>query len=480
MFFKASFTVPYIAVEYLLHKKYILHTSPRSVNVSCGLITASFSFYLILILEYLFCLLLHTCRGVVVVVVVVVSRWGTQTMDEETRQRIVSYINEELGIPTMRHLGDREYDLGVYLRGRDDKTSVVDKFVEAMGERASQLDEPDRSRIIRRVHMHSMLLKSCFVIELFRKYAMEELRDPHDPIFNTPEKLHEVRCDLISMCGEYPPFFALVEFFNATKIQDDPRDNLIDLALHFFEDLVGHPLKPSPNNPIQIPEIRHLVDLLHKALSVPVAAEAPITMEMDTELYSINHATELQKAGVKFKRMEGYNLEIKFQNGVLEIPPIKVAKNTTLFLLQRLMEYEQHSFLGPAPRNVNDYVKFIQCLINSPKDVALLRHGGIIENWLSNAKRSRIIGNWLSNDKLIFDELMELSIKSEASLNFTYSGIFKKVNEHCQCHRSIWMANLWRNYLNSPWSWIGFLVAVVSLLLALTQTVFSILTYHPS
>ncbi|KAL7209741.1 hypothetical protein ACSBR1_031326 [Camellia fascicularis] len=390
-------------------------------------------------------------------------------MDEETRQRISSYINKRLGMPSTCRLGDHMYDLGVYLRGRDDKTSVVDKFVEAMGERASQSDEPDRSRVIRQVFMHSMLLKSCFVVELFRKYAMEELRDPHDPIFNTPEKLHEVRCDLISTCDKSPPFFVLVEFFNATKIQDGPPDNLIDLALHFFENLVGHPLKPSPpnNNPIQIDEIRHLVDLLHKALSVPVAAEASITMETDIELYSINHATELQKAGVQFKRMEGNNLEIKFQNGVLEIPPIKVAKNTTLFLLQRLMEYEQHSFLDPAPRNVNDYVKFIQCLINSPKDVALLCRGRIIENWLSN-------------DKLIFDELMELSIKSKASLNFTYSGIFKKVNEHCQCHRNIWMANLWRNYLNSPWSWIGFLVAVVSLLLALTQTVFSILTYHPS
>ncbi|KAI7980519.1 UPF0481 protein [Camellia lanceoleosa] len=333
-----------------------------------------------------------------------------------------------------------------------------------MVERVSQSDDPHWARISR---FHIMLLKSCFVIELFRKYAMEELRDPHDHIFNIPGKLHEVRCDLISTSGESLPFFVLVEFFNATKIQDDPRDNLIDLPLHFFEDLVGHPLKPSPNNPIQIPEIRHLVDLLHKALSVPVAAEASITMETDIELYSINHATELQKAGVKFKKMEGNNLEIKFQNGVMEIPPIKVAKNTRLFLLQRLMEYEQHSFLDPAPRNVNDYVKFIQCLINSPKDVALLRHGGIIENWLSN-------------DKLIFDELMELSIESKASLNFTYSGIFKKVNEHCQRHRNVWMANLWRNYLNSPWSWIGFLVAVVSLLLALTQTVFSILTYHPS
>ncbi|KAL7209735.1 hypothetical protein ACSBR1_031320 [Camellia fascicularis] len=80
--------------------------------------------------------------------------------------------------------------------------------------------------------------------------------------------------------------------------------------------------------------------------------------------------------------MKGNDFDINFKNGVFEIPPLKVADNT-LYLLRNIMKYEKQ-FPESAIRNVNDYVKFIQCLINSPKDVELLWGSGIIENWLGN------------------------------------------------------------------------------------------------
>ncbi|KAF5941826.1 hypothetical protein HYC85_019468 [Camellia sinensis] len=117
------------------------------------------------------------------------------------------------------------------------------------------------------VFLRQRLVESCFVIELFRKYAMKELREVDDPIFNRPQNLLVVQHYLIS--NDSFPFFVLVEFFNVTKNQDDPRDNFIDLVLLFFENLVGHPLKPSPNNPIQIDESKPLVDLVHKLCLIP-------------------------------------------------------------------------------------------------------------------------------------------------------------------------------------------------------------------
>ncbi|GMP77744.1 hypothetical protein CsSME_00033912 [Camellia sinensis var. sinensis] len=408
-------------------------------------------------------------------------------IDEATRRKIIASLANEFArlrftaLPShIAHNNWEEYTyeygkwyLHKFLQRRSGGMEVdygLSKFFSAL-ERTNLIDAiyqvSDQNDWVD--FLRKTLVESCFVIELFRKYAKKELRGPDDPIFNMPENLHKVRCDLILHHDQLPPFFVLVEFF---AIQDDTfsclaQYKLIDLALLFFENWVGHPLKLSRNNGNQIHEIKDLVDLVQKALSVPIAAETSITMESDIELHFINYAIELQEAGVKFKRMKGNNLEIKFQNGVLEIPPIKVAENTTLFLLQTLMVYERNTLPDSAPRNVNDYVKFIQCLINSPKDVELLRRSGIIENWLGN-------------DQLIVDKLIKLGNISKTSHNFTYSGIFTKVNEHCGRRRNIWMANLWTNYFNSPWSFISFLAAVVLLLLTVTQTIFAILSYHPS
>ncbi|KAI8022221.1 hypothetical protein LOK49_LG03G02828 [Camellia lanceoleosa] len=157
---------------------------------------------------------------------------------------------------------------------RVDGASVVDKFVMALiGNtillgRASQFYHiDDWSCDYWDEFLTRRLFESCFVIELFRKYAMKELREADDPIFNRAQNLLAVQRYLIS--NDTFLFLALVEFFNVTKNQDDPRDNFIDLVLHLFENLVGHPLKPSPNNPIHIDESKPLVDLVHQALSDP-------------------------------------------------------------------------------------------------------------------------------------------------------------------------------------------------------------------
>ncbi|KAI8030174.1 UPF0481 protein [Camellia lanceoleosa] len=429
-------------------------------------------------------------------------------MDEETLRIISDYIKRELDEPPDDRV-DWDHLLGELGRERDRRsytytlpshgfteeylyeygqrylysgvssrvhgTRVVVKFVENFIRNANLLQRTSQFYKIADPcfdwveFLIKRFFESCFVVELFRKYAMVVPVEVDDPIFNKPQNRLTVQCYLTSKYDELPPLFVLVEFFNLTKNQDNTQDNFIDLVLHFFKNMVGPPLNPSLNNhsEIQIDESKPLVDLVHKAFVDPDAAQTSISMERIIELHFINYATELQEAGVKFKRMEGNNLEIKFQNGVLEIPPIKVAENTTLCLLQTLTKYERDTFPADAPKKVNDYVKFIHCLINSPKDVELLRHSGIIENWLGN-------------DQLIFDKLIELGNESKISLGFTYSGIFKKVNEHCGHRRNVWMANLRRNYFNSPWSFVSFLAAVVLLLLTLTQTVFSILSYHPS
>jgi hypothetical protein len=61
--------------------------------------------------------------------------------------------------------------------------------------------------------------------------------------------------------------------------------------------------------------------------------------------------------------------------------------------------------------------------------------------------------------------------------NFCYADIFRDVNKHCRRRQNVWIAKLRHNYFNSPWALISFLAAAFLLLLALTQTIFSILSY---
>ncbi|KAK4405776.1 hypothetical protein Sango_0584100 [Sesamum angolense] len=154
---------------------------------------------------------------------------------------------------------------------------------------------------------------------------------------------------------------------------------------------------------------------------------------------NINSISGLREAGIKFKRAKDDDnlMDIKFVNGVLRIPQLIIYDETESQLMN-LIAYEQYMSDGER-RYFSDYTFFMHCLINTSNDVELLRSCGIIENCL---------------------------------------GMTKNVNRHCQRRGKRWKANLHRNYFNSPWTIISFLAAVALLVLTLTQTTYTVLTYY--
>lgn len=73
-------------------------------------------------------------------------------------------------------------------------------------------------------------------------------------------------------------------------------------------------------------------------------------------------------------------VDIKFENGVMKIPILEIGSTTEAFF-QNLIAYELCSH-DITLKHVLDYVTFLGCLVNSSKDVELLRRLGIISNWL--------------------------------------------------------------------------------------------------
>ena len=148
----------------------------------------------------------------------------------------------------------------------------------------------------------------------------------------------------------------------------------------------------------------------------------------------------------------------------MQIPPLTIEDRTESFF-RNLIAYEQY-----CPDNqlsyITDYMRFVDCLIDSPKDVAILSRRGIIDNWLGNDEVVSTIFNRISD------------AVTAPSNHFQYADIFNKVNVHCSKRWNRWMAKLNRNYLNSPWALISVLAASVLLLLTFAQTYCTVFSCH--
>ncbi|KAF5464928.1 hypothetical protein F2P56_014965 [Juglans regia] len=186
---------------------------------------------------------------------------------------------------------------------------------------------------------------------------------------------------------------------------------------------------------------------------------------------SIYNATALKEAGIKFQKAKHRTTFacIKFSNGVLEIPPLRIEDETESFL-RNLIAYERysrpHTDISPETNIdcVTDYACFMDDLISSPKDVELLRQNEIIENWLGDDEVASSMFNKLCHH-----------VVSDYPARSTFAQTSIDMNKHCAKRWNVWMATLRHNYFNSPWSVLSVLAAILVLGLAIFQTVFSII-----
>ncbi|KAG5608636.1 hypothetical protein H5410_019917 [Solanum commersonii] len=197
-----------------------------------------------------------------------------------------------------------------------------------------------------------LLLDGCFVVEFIREYCEMCLQGEVE-IINIKDCY--ISRDLILLENQLP-FFVLNKLHHVTKQDDDlPLAILAINSFTFFIDL-------SKMTPESFREIEQLFE-----------------------------------AGVSFVKEDNLgdntNLfdSIKFENGLMTIPCFQVEDNTEI-LLRNLIAYEQQS-IDVQPKYFSDFVTFMDYLIDSDKDVNLLRQKGIIENWIGEDKEVASIFN---------------------------------------------------------------------------------------
>ncbi|KAK6144238.1 hypothetical protein DH2020_021058 [Rehmannia glutinosa] len=333
------------------------------------------------------------------------------------------------------------------------RESSVDKYVKAM----RLLDEKARKCYAETVDLSSdefvemMVLDGFFIIELIRKYGFDELRENDDVIFQYQQILSQLRHDLMLVENQ---------LFDMTKT-GDPDDDIVFLVRLFIDDICPWPEANSEaSGKISVSETDHLLGLVYRiwcSSFTRMTANRPVKLK-EEKIMAISSTSELNEAGIKFGKDTKSNcLDIKFIKGVFSV------SDETESIFRNLIAYE-HFFIDNHPKYVTDYAFFLHCLINSSKDVEILRRHGIVTNLLGDDEMVYHVFNLLGRNILV-------------SPDFCYAGVYEKVNGHCGHRMNRWMAILRRDYFNTPWSFMKFCGAVLVLLFTATQAVFGVLAY---
>ncbi|XP_024932941.3 UPF0481 protein At3g47200-like [Ziziphus jujuba] len=298
-----------------------------------------------------------------------------------------------------------------------------------------------------------LIIDGCFLVELFRKETISELRSMDDPIFNMACMHQFLYHDLLLLENQLP-WFVLQYLFNMTMENDRKTLSLTELVLKFYQtyfSLINH----TKSTPRLDEENLHIVDLIRNVLILSFPGVESDEMPEKPQL--IPCITELMEAGVKFTKRSSDNLlDIVFSNGTFEIPPLSIQE-TTEPIFRNLIAFEQ-CYHGCEDK-ITSYAILMDNLISTSKDVEILCDKGIIDNWLSAEDVSQYFDR-LYNDTFV--------------TNFYYSDLCKGVNKYYRTKSHRWRAVLMRDYFTTPWTIISVVAAFILLVLSFLQTFYSI------
>ncbi|EOY13897.1 Uncharacterized protein TCM_032631 [Theobroma cacao] len=363
-----------------------------------------------------------------------------------------------------------------------------------------------------------MLVDGCFIVELLRQMETDEY---DDPIFQKKWVQNSLLGDLVLFENQLP-FFVLVGLYHVIEDPTDGKD-FACRAFSVLSNFLPGPQTWKENLPTikDTDNIKDLLSLLHDnwspspqgirhhqdyyrtkdekaragqearekgglenkwkftlcAVEKPKEkkfqgdAESGVTItccarEKENlrkgllEWQSLRCATELKEAGIQFMNSteeSGVNslFDISFTNATMKIPTF-VVEDDTERLFRNLIAYELYE---EGSTYVIDYVTLMDNLINSSKDVQLLRFSEIIENMLGDDEAVAIMFNKLRDHVILCGD------------TFYYEEIFVDVKRHCARRWNTWKAKLRHDYFNSPWALISFIAALLVILLTIGQFV---------
>ncbi|XP_065857391.1 UPF0481 protein At3g47200 [Euphorbia lathyris] len=303
--------------------------------------------------------------------------------------------------------------------------------------------------------LEMMLLDGCFIIELIRKVGNVVKVEDDDPIFTMQWITTFFYRDLLRLENQIP-FFVLERLFELTKLEED-CSSLSGLALNFF----NHGLVRPPGILTRFGNLkaRHLLDLVRSSY---INFDQPERTEEDdpTPSHIIHCVSKLRRAGIKLTQGTADSfLVVKFKNGVIEMPTITIDDAMSSFLLN-CVAYEQCH--NGSSKHFTTYATFLDCLVNTYKDVEYLCDKNIIENYFgTDVEVARFINN----------------LGKEVGFDIDRCYLAKLFNDVHGYYKNDWhvqIAGFKYTYFDTPWSFISAFAAFVLLILTIVQTYYTV------
>ncbi|MFQ6635673.1 hypothetical protein Gotur_011166 [Gossypium turneri] len=175
--------------------------------------------------------------------------------------------------------------------------------------------------------------------------------------------------------------------------------------------------------------------------------------------HTIHNVKELKKLGISLKASETSCLtDISFNRilfvGKLCLPPISVDDSTMNLIAYEMCPDFDNDF------TVTSYLCFLDLLIDEAEDVKDLRDAGILYNGLGSDEEVAKLFNKMNTDLVPSPRI--------------YSGVKRKIHDHC---KNTWIkhaAQGYHTYFRSPWTFLAFVGAITALLLAALQTYYTV------
>lgn len=295
-----------------------------------------------------------------------------------------------------------------------------------------------------------VLLDACFVIEFFVNWRMDTL-DENDRVFGKPSLEHVIRRDLLLIENQLP-FFVLQGLYDLVFDDVSCQRELpfVDLT---SEALVGEAQLPKK---FKGREILHFVDFMRTYYLPSQPRDQNYTSSQSIDWNFCPGVGDLHDAGVKFVVSKSESmLDIKFENGILEIPRLEVEDHTEGLLLN-LSAFEQCHYHFDS--YIVDYILLMDVLITTLKDVDILISSGIVSNALGNNDDVARVFNTICREATY-----------DAS-RFYYANLCRRLTAYSQTRWNRWKATLKHDYFSNPWTIISVVAAIVLLILTVVQT----------
>ncbi|CAL4992941.1 unnamed protein product [Urochloa decumbens] len=328
---------------------------------------------------------------------------------------------------------------------------VVDELQDAYDDLDDEWRGEKKGRFV-----EMMVTDGCFLLELMRIDPTKEHTgyEANDPVFSRRSYLNlwrAIRDDMIAMENQVP----LVVL---QRILAQFSTSLSARRINFGVQLLLNMYVEEGMDNLGL----HFLDIYHRSYcgTTPTPfSKQPVKYEPRTL-----SAVELSEAGIEFKKSNGDGIhDLEFENSVLSMPLLKFYDETEKILLN-LMAFERQN--PDAEYHLASYISFVDKIIESERDVALLRSKGIILNMTGSDKKVAEMFNTLTK------------LAKTPAIGSKLGHVQYELNDHWRKRRNKWRASFMNNYLSSPWMFISLVAAVVLLAATLLQTVYAIVPFY--